>query len=67
MATSRSQNPGLLGVYAILLAVGGGLLIADLSSADRDWWDVAFHLLMVTGWSGALVQEMRLPKAGPVS
>jgi hypothetical protein len=67
VAASRSQNAGLLGIYAILLAVGGWFLIWDLWSQDRDWWDVGFHLLMVTGWAGALVKEIRLPKAGPVS
>ena len=67
MATARSQNPGLMGVYAILLAIGGCFLVADLWSADRDWWDVSFHVLMVTGWTVALVKEIRLPKAGPVS
>ncbi|MFI7601953.1 hypothetical protein [Actinoplanes sp. NPDC049681] len=67
MRKPRSQNAGLMGIYAILLAVGGGLLVWDFRGADRDWWDVAFHVLVVTSWAGALVREIRLPKPGPVS
>ncbi|MFC3992245.1 hypothetical protein [Actinoplanes siamensis] len=67
VAKSRSQNAGLMGAYAILLAVGGCVLVGDFFSADRDWWDIGFHLLMVSFWAGALVKEIRLPTAGPAS
>jgi hypothetical protein len=57
----------VIGAFALILAANGYLLIKDWVSADREWWEVGFHLFMVTAWAFLLLRQIRRPRVGAVS
>jgi hypothetical protein len=57
----------IIGVFALFLATNGYFFVRAWLRADREWWEVAFFLFLVTAWAFSLRREIRRPRAEPVS
>jgi hypothetical protein len=60
---SKFRRPAAIGLFALILAGNGYLLVKDWLSADREWWEVGLRLFVVAIWALFLLRAIKRPRA----